>query len=110
MRVAIGAGTVQANQKNKDQEMNGADQRGVERRIRRIRGQSTRQKEHVYRKKQDVAQHHEGCGSGGEFYLVAVPPAARAVEQADGCDDGSEEVDLPSADECENCGEQQKKK
>ena len=90
--------------------MDRADQRGVERRIRRIRGQASREEKHIHREEDEVAQHHKGGSAGGQFGFVAIPPAPHAVQQSKGCDDRSEQIDFSRANQCEDRRKEQQKK
>src|SRR5260370_36665703 len=110
MRVAVGSRAVQPDQQHENKEVHRAEQRGVKLRVRRVRGKTARYKKHIYRKKEQIAEHHEGGGAGRQLRLVTVPPTACTKKNSGGCDKRSEKIDFSCSDKGEGCGEQQKEK
>ena len=102
--VAIGARGIEAHERSEKQQVDGGEQRGVERWVRRVIGEAAREEEKIEREEEEVGEDEFGGEADGNFWPAPAPEPVALVEQRDGRDGEGDDVELAGGDDGHDAG------
>ena len=94
----------EADETGKEHQVDGGEQRGIERGVGRAGGEGARDDPEIEREEKEVGEHQPGGDAHGKFGRAAAPDADCFVGERDYGNDGGENVELAGADDGENAG------